>query len=77
MPNAFNDLAKVTRSHIPAANAPARIDVPCIRHHPAWEGRTVPEGGEVVPSTRPGALAASQSSASTLPCGRPIGSKDS
>ncbi|KAM2262753.1 hypothetical protein ACFXTI_044176 [Malus domestica] len=28
MPDAFNDLAKVTRSHIPAANAPAKIDVP-------------------------------------------------
>ncbi|KAM2087774.1 hypothetical protein ACFX1T_031921 [Malus domestica] len=28
MSNAFNDLAKVTRSHIPAANTPARIDVP-------------------------------------------------
>ncbi|KAM2032490.1 hypothetical protein ACFX1T_014497 [Malus domestica] len=29
MPNAFNDLAKVTRSHIPATNTPARIYV----HH--------------------------------------------
>ncbi|KAM1714343.1 hypothetical protein ACFX12_024963 [Malus domestica] len=28
MPNAFNDVMKVTKSHIPAANAPARIDVP-------------------------------------------------
>ncbi|KAM1061302.1 hypothetical protein FF1_025819 [Malus domestica] len=28
MPDAVNDLAKVTRSHIPAANTPARIDVP-------------------------------------------------
>ncbi|MBT0984693.1 hypothetical protein KJ032_27100, partial [Salmonella enterica subsp. enterica serovar Typhimurium] len=28
MPNAFNDASKVTKSHIPAANAPARIDVP-------------------------------------------------
>ncbi|KAM2052997.1 hypothetical protein ACFX1T_002692 [Malus domestica] len=28
MPNAFNDAMKVTKSHIPAANAPARIDVP-------------------------------------------------
>ncbi|BBN68200.1 hypothetical protein Prudu_329S000500 [Prunus dulcis] len=27
MPDAFNDAAKVTKSHIPAANAPARIDV--------------------------------------------------
>ena len=28
MPDTFSDLAKVTRSHIPAANVPARIDVP-------------------------------------------------
>ncbi|KAM1164417.1 hypothetical protein PS2_023728 [Malus domestica] len=28
MPDAFNDAMKVTKSHIPAANAPARIDVP-------------------------------------------------
>ncbi|KAM2663615.1 hypothetical protein EV1_010150 [Malus domestica] len=28
MPDAFNDALKVTKSHIPAANAPARIDVP-------------------------------------------------
>ena len=27
MPNAFNYAMKVTKSHIPAANAPARIDV--------------------------------------------------
>ncbi|KAM1358219.1 hypothetical protein FF2_044719 [Malus domestica] len=28
MPDAFTDLARVTRSHIPAANTPAKIDVP-------------------------------------------------
>ncbi|XP_070676286.1 uncharacterized protein [Malus domestica] len=28
MPNAFNDAMKVTKSHIPVANAPTRIDVP-------------------------------------------------
>ncbi|KAM0993138.1 hypothetical protein ACFX2A_008965 [Malus domestica] len=28
MPNAFNDAIKVTKSHIPAANAPAIIDDP-------------------------------------------------
>ena len=27
-PNAFNDAAKVTKSHIPAVNTPARIYVP-------------------------------------------------
>ena len=31
MPDAFNDLAKVTRSHIPVANTHARIDVPRVR----------------------------------------------
>ncbi|KAM2721089.1 hypothetical protein EV2_042203 [Malus domestica] len=43
----------------------------------AWEGRTVPKGGEAAPSTRQGTLTASQSSAMTLNCGRPLGSKDS
>ncbi|KAM2916275.1 hypothetical protein FF1_045211 [Malus domestica] len=28
MPDAFTDLARVTRSHIPAANTPTKIDVP-------------------------------------------------
>lgn len=28
MPDAFNETARITKSHIPAANAPARIDVP-------------------------------------------------
>ncbi|KAM1141355.1 hypothetical protein ACFX19_042033 [Malus domestica] len=28
MPYVFNDATKVAKSHIPAANAPARIDVP-------------------------------------------------
>ncbi|KAM1742550.1 hypothetical protein ACFX12_012534 [Malus domestica] len=28
MPDAFNDASKVTKSHILAVNAPARIDVP-------------------------------------------------
>ncbi|KAK6146339.1 hypothetical protein DH2020_020208 [Rehmannia glutinosa] len=28
IPDAFNDVSKVTKSHIPAANAPARIIVP-------------------------------------------------
>ena len=27
MPNAFNNATKVTKSHIPAANTPIRIDV--------------------------------------------------
>ncbi|KAM2495139.1 hypothetical protein EV2_036023 [Malus domestica] len=68
---------EVTRSHIPTANTPTRIDVPRLRQQPAWESRTVPEGGEAAPSTRQGTLVASQSSTPTLKCGRPFGSKDS
>ncbi|KAM2133212.1 hypothetical protein ACFX1R_003337 [Malus domestica] len=72
MPNAFNDLAKVTISHIPAANTPVRIDVPHIHQQHTWEGQTVPEDGEAAPSMRQGTLAASQSSAPTLKRGRPL-----
>ena len=67
----------MTRSHIPTANTPVKIDVPRVRQQPAWEGRTVPEGGEAATSTRHGTLTASQSSAPTLKRGRPPGSKDS
>ena len=35
MPDAFTDTTKVTRSHIPAANAPARIDVPAGQNNVA------------------------------------------
>ncbi|KAM0955796.1 hypothetical protein ACFX11_024441 [Malus domestica] len=77
MPDAFNDLAKVTRSHIPVANTPARIDVPRVHQQHVWESRAVPESGEAAPSTRHGTLAASQSYASTLKRGKPHGSKDS
>ena len=77
MPDAFNDLAKVRRSHIPAANTTARIDVPRVRQQPAGEGRTIPEGGKAPPSTRQGTLAARQSSAPILKRDRPLGSKDS
>ena len=31
LPDAFNDAAKVTKSHVPAMNAPARINVPIGR----------------------------------------------
>ncbi|KAM1533781.1 hypothetical protein ACFX10_007648 [Malus domestica] len=77
MPDDFDDLAKVIRSHISVANTPAMIDVPYVCQQPAWEGRTVPEGGEVAPSMRQGTLAASQSSALTLKHGRPLSSNDS
>ncbi|KAM0984301.1 hypothetical protein ACFX14_011873 [Malus domestica] len=77
MLDAFTDLAKVTRSHIRAANAPARIDVPRVHHNPAWKGQTVPEDGKAAPSTWPGTMAASQSSAPTLKGGKSLGLKDS
>ncbi|KAM2980977.1 hypothetical protein FF2_012336 [Malus domestica] len=77
MPDAFNDLAKMTISHIPATNAPVRRDIPHIRQNPAWEGRTIPEGGKAPPSMRQSTLAASQSSTPTLKRGRLLGSKDS
>ncbi|KAM1621202.1 hypothetical protein ACFXTN_018093 [Malus domestica] len=77
MSGTFNDPAKVTRSHILAANAPARIDVPRVRQQPSWEGQTIPEGGEAAPSMQQGTLVASQSFAPTLKCGSPLGSKDS
>ncbi|KAM2057778.1 hypothetical protein FF1_030248 [Malus domestica] len=51
MPDAFTDLAKVTGSHIPASNAPARIDMPRIHHNLVCEGQTILEGGEASPST--------------------------
>ena len=51
MPNIFFDLAKVTRSYIPAANVPARIDVPV---------------GCVVPDGRGTTMAANQSYVSAL-----------
>ncbi|KAM2809462.1 hypothetical protein PS2_044209 [Malus domestica] len=35
MHDVFNDLVKVTRSHIPAANTPAKIDVPRVLQQPA------------------------------------------
>ena len=33
MPDSFTDIAKVTRSHIPAANVPARLEVPRNGHN--------------------------------------------
>ncbi|KAM1510718.1 hypothetical protein TB1_019085 [Malus domestica] len=77
MPDAFNDRANVTRSHMPVANTPVMIDVPHIHQQLAWEGRTIPEGGEATPSTQQGTLVASQSPAPTLKRGKPLGSKDS
>ena len=70
MPDAFTDLARVTRSHIPAANMPAKIDVPNVRRAALLEARDANSGD-------PRTLTASQSSASTHKLGRPLGSKDS
>ncbi|KAM1628851.1 hypothetical protein ACFX2K_017216 [Malus domestica] len=70
MPDAFTDLARVTRSHIPAANTLAKIDVPNLRRTTLLEARDANSGD-------PRTLAASQSSAPTQKCGRPLGSKDS
>ncbi|KAM1914997.1 hypothetical protein ACFX13_034897 [Malus domestica] len=70
MPDAFTDLARVTRSHIPAANTPAKIDVPNVRRTTLLEARDTNSGD-------PRTLAASQSSAPTQKRGRPLGSKDS
>ncbi|KAM1059893.1 hypothetical protein ACFX15_023927 [Malus domestica] len=77
MSDAFTDLAKVTKSYIPAANAPTRIDVPRIRRNTAWEGQTIPEDGAIALYTRPSTLVASQSFTYTLNRSRPPGSNDS
>ncbi|KAM1614644.1 hypothetical protein ACFX2K_023977 [Malus domestica] len=70
MPDAFTDLARVTRSHIPAANTPAKMDVPNVRRTTLLKARGANSGD-------PRTLAASQSSAPTQKRGRPLGSKDS
>ena len=62
MPDTFSDLAKVTRSYIPAANVPTRIDVPV---------------GCVVPDGRGTTMVANQSHVPAQKQGRPLGSKDS
>ncbi|KAM2292311.1 hypothetical protein ACFXTI_027064 [Malus domestica] len=77
MSDAFTDLAKVTRSHIPATNAPARMDVLNVRYNTVVEGRTIPEDGAAAPHTWQSRLAASQSPVLTLKHGTPPGSKDS
>ncbi|KAJ9540031.1 hypothetical protein OSB04_026537 [Centaurea solstitialis] len=70
LPDAFNDLANVTRSHIPAANVPARIDVPVRRHVPVEH---VAPNVPTVQRTLPSAV---QSTALPKKRGRPVGSKD-
>ncbi|KAK9947426.1 hypothetical protein M0R45_003052 [Rubus argutus] len=70
LPDAFNDLANVTRSHIPAANVPARIDVPVGRRVP------VEHVASVEPTEQRTLSSAVQSAALPKKRGRPIGSKD-
>ena len=70
MPDAFTDLAHITRSHIPAANKPAKMDVPNVRQTALLEAMDANIGD-------PHTLAASQSSAPTQKYGRPLGSNDS
>ncbi|KAM2668214.1 hypothetical protein EV2_019825 [Malus domestica] len=70
MLDVFTELARVTRSHIPAANAPANMDVPNVRRTYFLEAQDANLGD-------PCTLAASQSSVFTQKHGKPLGSKDS
>ena len=70
MPDAFTDLVRITRSHIPAANTSTKMDVPNVRWTALLEAMDANIGD-------PHTLAASQSSALTLKCGRLLGSNDS
>ena len=53
MPDAFTDIAKVTRSHIPAANVPARLEVPNKGHGAAYRGTVTALSGGVVEAMAP------------------------
>ncbi|KAM2993825.1 hypothetical protein FF2_045875 [Malus domestica] len=77
MPDAFTDLAKVRRSHIPATNALVRMDLLNVHSITTLEGRTVLEGGAAVPPPQLVTLAPSQSPAPTLKRGKPPSSKGS
>ena len=70
MLDAFTDLARVTRSHIPATNVPAKMDVPNVGHTSLLEARDATLAD-------PRTLVASQSSALTHKHGRLLGLKDS
>ncbi|KAM1968838.1 hypothetical protein ACFX15_043697 [Malus domestica] len=66
MPDAFTDLVRVTRSHIPVANMPAKMDVPNVGRIGLLEARDTNLGD-------PRTLTASQSSASTQKHGKLLG----
>ncbi|KAM2732016.1 hypothetical protein EV2_035619 [Malus domestica] len=70
MPDVFTDLTRVTRSHIPAANTPTKMNVPNVRWTSILEARGANLGD-------PRTLAASQSSAPIQKHDRPFGLKDS
>ena len=67
---AFTDLARVTRSHIPAANTPVKMDVLNVRQNSLLEAHDANLGN-------PRTLPASQSFSPIQKCGRPFGSNDS
>ena len=70
MPEAFTDLTRVTRSHIPATNTPAKMDVPNVRQTSLLKAQGTNLGD-------PRTLMASQSSAPKQKRCRPLGLKDS
>ncbi|CAN1250021.1 Copia protein [Linum perenne] len=50
LPDAFTDLNRVTKSHVPAINAPAKIDVPIGQHETANESKARMKRGRPVGS---------------------------
>ncbi|KAM1611331.1 hypothetical protein ACFX1Z_000119 [Malus domestica] len=70
MLDAFTNLARVTRSHIPTANVPAKIDVPNVRWISFLKARDATLADPLT-------LATSQSSTPTQKHGKPLSSKDS
>jgi hypothetical protein len=65
IPDAFTDIAKVTRSHIPAANVPARLEVPKQGHNTVGKSVATTHSGSVVEAVAP-----------KRKRGRPLGSVD-
>ena len=53
MPDAFTDIAKVTRSHIPAAYMPARLEVPNKGHNVAERDAATTLSGDAVEAVAP------------------------
>lgn len=84
--NSFIDQAKMIRSHIPVVNGKTKIDVPnrCRTIVLEPEGQdttnvhwTTLESRFAAPSGQSHSMTASQSSAPTHKCGRPVSSNDS